>query len=93
VPLVARPEGIAVHAAAEHPAAGLLFLEYYLTNAQKIGLGQGRQPASTAVPGGGLPTQYKYITVDVNAVVNEFDKWSSIYDKLVRLSGHKVVSD
>ena len=92
-PLVARPEGVAVHSTAEHPAAALLFVEWYLTDGQKLGLTQERQPASTAVPGGGLPEDYENIVVDVDAVLDEFDRWSELYDEIVQMSGEEVLVD
>jgi hypothetical protein len=52
-----------------------------------------RQPASTAVEGGGLPSAYENILVDVEAVVDEFDKWSGLYDEVVRSSSQDVIED
>lgn len=89
-PLVARPEGVGVHATAEHPASALLFVEWYLTDGQPLGKSQDRQPASAAVPGGGLPTQYDNLVVDTEAVIDEFDKWSDLYEEIVQLSGEPI---
>ena len=92
-PLVARPNGIAVHSAAKNVASGLLFSEYVLTDAQDMLIELDRQPASIAVEGGGLPSAYENILVDVEAVVDEFDKWSGLYDEVVRSSSQDVIED
>jgi iron(III) transport system substrate-binding protein len=92
-PLVARPNGIAIHSAAKSVASAMLFSEYVLTDAQNMLLELDRQPASTAVEGGGLPTAYDNILVDVEAVVDEFDKWTTLYDEVVRSSGQDVIEE
>ena len=93
VPLVAKGDAVAIHAAAEHPASALLFLEYYLDEGQEMGAELDRQPASTAVAGGGLPTQYPTVTIGPEVEVEEIDKWSGLYDEIVRLSGEEIVTD
>jgi iron(III) transport system substrate-binding protein len=92
-PLVARPNGIGIHSAAKSVAAALLFTEFVLTDAQALLPELDRQPASTAVEGGGLPTEYENIVVDAEAVVDELDKWSGLYDEVVRSSGEEVIED
>jgi iron(III) transport system substrate-binding protein len=92
-PLVARPNGIGIHAAAERPASAMLFTEWALTDAQPLLFEFDRQPASTAVEGGGLPTQYENVVVDVEAVIDEFDKWSGLYEEVVRESGGDIIED
>jgi iron(III) transport system substrate-binding protein len=90
-PLVARPEGMGVHATAEHPASGLLFVEWYVTDGQAIGQGQDRQPASSLVKGGGLPSDYESIVVDPDVVVEDYDKWLGFFNELIELSGEDVI--
>jgi iron(III) transport system substrate-binding protein len=92
-PLVARPNGIGIHSAAKNVAAAMLFTEYVLTDAQGLMLELDRQPASTAIEGGGLPTDYENILVDVEAVVDEFDKWSRLYDEVVRSTSEDIIED
>jgi iron(III) transport system substrate-binding protein len=92
-PLVARPNGIAVHSAARNVASAVLFSEFVLTDAQTMLLELDRQPANTAVEGGGLPSAYENVLVDVEAVVDEFDKWSKLYDEVVRSSAEDVIED
>jgi iron(III) transport system substrate-binding protein len=92
-PLVARPNGIAIHSAAKNVASAMLFSEYVLTDAQGMLIELDRQPASTAVEGGGLPTAYENILVDVEAVVDDFEKWSDLYDEVVRSSSEDVIED
>jgi iron(III) transport system substrate-binding protein len=92
-PLVARPNGIGIHASAEHPASAMLFTEWALTDAQSSLLQFDRQPASTAVEGGGLPTEYENVVVDVDAVIDELNKWSGLYEEVVQQSGKDVIED
>jgi iron(III) transport system substrate-binding protein len=90
-PLIVRPNGVAIHATAQRPAAALLFAEFLLTDAQSQLLEVDRQPASSAVEGGGLPTKYENVVVDVDAVIDEFDKWSTLYEDVLKQAGGKVV--
>jgi iron(III) transport system substrate-binding protein len=90
-PLIVRPNGVGIHSAAQHPASALLMTEFLLTDAQSKLLEVDRQPASAAVEGGGLPTKYKNVVVDVETVIDEFDKWSKLYEDVVKQSGGKVV--
>jgi iron(III) transport system substrate-binding protein len=90
-PLIVRPNGVAIHATANHPASALLFTEFLLTDAQSQLLDIDRQPASSAVKGGGLPTKYKNIVVNVQTVIDELDKWTKLYEDVVKQSGKKVI--
>lgn len=92
-PLVARPNGVGIHSLARNPAASLLFMEFLLTDIQSMLLELDRQPASVAVEGGGLPTRYESIVVDEEAVIDEFEKWSALYEEVVRQSGGEVLED
>lgn len=92
-PLIVRPNGVAVHARAERPASALLFTEFLITDAQAMLLEFDRQPASGAVEGGGLPTQYENVVVDVETVIDEFEKWSKLYEDVVKESGGEVIED
>jgi iron(III) transport system substrate-binding protein len=92
-PLIVRPNGVGIHAAAERPASALLFTEFLLTDAQSQLLEIDRQPASAAVEGGGLPTRYENVVVDVETVIDELDKWSALYEEVVKQSGKKVIED
>jgi iron(III) transport system substrate-binding protein len=92
-PIVTRPEGIGLHATAEHPAAALLFIEWFLTDGQIIGVAQERLPASTTVKGGGLPEGTESIIIDVDAILEEFDKWSDLYDEIAQQSGAEVIEE
>jgi iron(III) transport system substrate-binding protein len=92
-PLIARPNGIGIHSAARSVASAMLFSEYVLTDAQGMLLELDRQPANTSVEGGGLPTAYENILVDVEAVVDEIDKWTDLYDEVVRSSSEDIIED
>lgn len=92
-PLIVRPNGVAIHSSAERPAAALLFSEFLLTDAQSQLIEFDRQPASEAVAGGGLPTRYENVVVDVETVIDELDKWSALYEDVVKQSGGDVIED
>jgi iron(III) transport system substrate-binding protein len=93
LPLVAKGDGVGIHAAARHPATALLFLEFLLTDAQAIGVELNRQPASTEIPGGGIPSQYSTLTIGADVAVDDVEKWQSLYDEILQLSGEDVIED
>jgi iron(III) transport system substrate-binding protein len=91
-PLVARPNGVAVHADTDAPATALLFVEWALTDAQKMVVEDfGRTPASRLVEGG-IPPEYEVLTVDLVSLLQERDKWEGLYESVVTKSGQDVVS-
>jgi iron(III) transport system substrate-binding protein len=92
-PLIVRPNGVGIHSGAERPASALLFTEFLLTDAQSQLLEIDRQPASAKVAGGGLPTRYENIVVDVETVIDELDKWTDLYEQVVKHSGEQVIED
>lgn len=91
-PAIVRPNGIAIHKDTDTPASALLYVEYSLTDAQKRLIEFDRSPASTKVEGG-LPEDVETVLVDVEAVIEEQDKWESLYEEIVRLSGGEVIED
>ncbi|MGH2818441.1 MAG: ABC transporter substrate-binding protein [Actinomycetota bacterium] len=92
-PLVVRPNGVGIHTNAPHPATALLWTEFELSDAQPGLLEIDRQPASASVEGGGLPQGFDFIEVDVEAVVDEIDKWEGLYDEIIQGAGGEVVED
>jgi iron(III) transport system substrate-binding protein len=92
-PLVVRPNGVGIHSAATHPATALLWTEFELSDAQPGLIEIDRQPASASVPGGGLPEGFEFIEVDLEAVVDEIDKWEGLYEEIIQGAGGEVIED
>lgn len=91
-PIIARPNGVAVHKDTDAPASALLYAEYLLTDGQERLLEFDRTPAST-VAGGGLPDDIEALLVDVKAVIEDRDKWETLYEEVVRESGSEVIEE
>jgi iron(III) transport system substrate-binding protein len=92
-PLVVRPNGVGIHSNAAHPATALLWTEFELTDAQEEFIEIDRQPASASVPGGGLPTGFEFIEVNLDALVDEVDKWEGLYEEIIQEAGGEVFED
>lgn len=92
-PIIIRPNGIGIHRNAVHPASALLFLEFMLTDAQQLLLEIDRQPASAGVSGGGIPEGVDAIVVDLDALLDERDKWKGLWDEIIEGSGGEVIED
>jgi iron(III) transport system substrate-binding protein len=88
-PVVVRPNGIGISATAARPASALLYLEYVLEEGQDLFLDLSRTPASTEALGG-LNASYEVLFTDVQALLNERDKWEGLYEEVVKESG-KVI--
>lgn len=82
-PIIIRPNGIGLHRYADEPASALLFLEFMLTDAQQLLLDIDRQPASAGVEGGGIPAGVESIVVDLDALLDERDKWEGLWDEII----------
>ncbi|MGH3745979.1 MAG: ABC transporter substrate-binding protein [Micromonosporaceae bacterium] len=91
-PLVQRPNGLGVHRHAEHPASALLYLEFMLTDGQKMLPELERDPVNVNVKGG-LPAHYKTIPVSVETMRDGRAKWESLYEKVIAEAGKKPVSE
>jgi iron(III) transport system substrate-binding protein len=89
-PIIIRPNGIGIYAGTDKPATALLFADFMLTDVQKMLIKFDRTPASTAVPGGGVPSQYKLLVADLRTLNDQRDKWESLYEDVARRSG-KVI--
>lgn len=89
-PIVVRPNGIGIHRDVRAPASALLFIEYYLTEGQEQLAEFERTPANSAY--GGVPEGYDVISVDIDALLDERDKWEGLYAEIVQLSGTDVIS-
>jgi iron(III) transport system substrate-binding protein len=92
-PLIVRPNGVGIHTNAPHPATALLWTEFELSDAQPGLLEIDRQPASASVEGGGLPEGFDFIEVNLDALIDEVDKWGGLYDEVIQGAGGEVVDD
>jgi iron(III) transport system substrate-binding protein len=92
-PIVIRPNGIGIHRYAVRPASALLFLEFMLTDAQKLLLEIDRQPASAGVEGGGIPSGVESLVVDLDALLDEREKWEGLWNDIIEGSGQEVIED
>jgi iron(III) transport system substrate-binding protein len=89
-PVIARPNGIGLMKTAVHPAAAMLFADWILEEGQKNLVDLGLTPSIS--PGGADPLEgIEVIPVDVQALINEGDKWSKRYDEVV--SGGEVLEE
>ena len=88
-PIIVRPNGIGIYRDTDRPASALLFVEYGLTDAQKLLAEMERTPANPKY--GGVPEKYEMVTVDLAKLVDERKKWEDLYESVVRESGSDVV--
>lgn len=91
-PAIVRPNGIGIHRDTDCPASSLLFVEFSLTKGQELLLEFDRSPASTVVEGG-FPEDVETILVDVEALLEESDKWEGLYEEIIQGSGGEVIED
>jgi iron(III) transport system substrate-binding protein len=91
-PAIVRPNGIAIHRDVKCPASALLFIEFTLTKGQETLLEFDRSPASTAVEGG-FPEDVETILVDVEALLEELDKWEGLYEEIIQGSGSEIIEE
>jgi iron(III) transport system substrate-binding protein len=89
-PVIARPNGIGLLRTAEHPAAAMLFTDWILSEeGQKVLVDLGLTP-SIPIAGAEDPLAgVDVIPVDVAEILNNSDKWSKQYAKVVE--GGEVV--
>ncbi|MGH3740079.1 MAG: ABC transporter substrate-binding protein, partial [Micromonosporaceae bacterium] len=88
-PIIIRPNGIGIHRDTDQPATALLFVEYGLTDAQKLFAKLERTPANSKY--GGVPNKYDMVTVDLEGLEKQRKKWEGLYESVVRESGADVV--
>lgn len=92
-PIIIRPNSIAIHRNAQRPASALLFLEFMLSDAQQLLLEIDRQPASEGVEGGGIPQGTETIVVDLQALLDEREKWEGLWEQIIEESGQEPIED
>jgi iron(III) transport system substrate-binding protein len=77
-PVVALPTGIAVFAKAPHPNAAALFMDFFLSDGQRILLERGNVPTNRTVkePPAGVTL------VDVPRFLDEGEKWTKLFKEV-----------
>ena len=79
-PAVARISGLALSRRAPHPYAAMLFIDFMLSDAQRMLPGMDLIPASRA--GRGLPAGVAWKFVDPAELVKQSEKWSRLYQQI-----------
>ena len=74
-PVAALPTGIGVFAKAPHPHAAALFMDFFLTDGQKILLDRGNVPTNRTV----YTPPPNLLFVDVAKFLDEGDKWTKLF--------------
>jgi iron(III) transport system substrate-binding protein len=79
-PAVARISGLAMSRRAPHPYAAMLFIDFMLSDAQRMLPGMDLIPASRTERG--LPTGVAWKFVDPAELVKQSEKWSRLYQQV-----------
>ena len=79
-PAVARISGLAMSRRAPHPYAAMLFIDFMLSDAQRMLPGMDLIPASRAERG--LPAGVAWKFVDPAELVKQSEKWSRLYQQV-----------
>ena len=74
-PLVVHPIGVGLSRQAPHPNAALLFIDFLLTDAQKIFLGRETRPTNIRVAPEPSPAVY----IDHAIALDQSTKWRKIF--------------
>jgi iron(III) transport system substrate-binding protein len=82
-PGIARFLGTAVLRRAPHPHAAVLFLDFMLSDAQKLLLDRDFMPTNMKVK----PLEIPFKVIDPAQMLDEGDKWSKLYDQIVVKQG------
>jgi iron(III) transport system substrate-binding protein len=84
-PVVAEPTGIALLKNARNPAGGLLYIDWVLSEdgGQKIFVDQQRTPSHVEVAET-VVGDVQPIEAEFNEIAAEYDKWSTLWDEIVR---------
>jgi iron(III) transport system substrate-binding protein len=85
-PVMLRPNGLALMAKPKHPAAALLWMDWVLTEGQKVIAAATRIPAAKSVPGytSPVPPGTQTFDVPIDKIRTESKNWETAYDQLVR---------
>jgi iron(III) transport system substrate-binding protein len=83
-PVFSRPAGVGLVRGAKHPAAGMLFAEWLLSDGQELydslDLEPARADLARKLPG-------RRIVVDLRSLTADQKRWRDMYDRLVALAG------
>ena len=79
-PAVARISGVALSRRAPHPYAAMLFIDFMLSDAQRMLPGMDLIPASRAERG--LPAGIDWKFVDPSELVKHGEKWNRLYQQV-----------
>jgi iron(III) transport system substrate-binding protein len=82
-PGIARFLGTGVLRRAPHPHAAILFLDFMLSDAQKLLLDRDFMPTNMKVQ----PLQIPFKVIDPAQMLDEAEKWSKLYDQIVVKQG------
>lgn len=85
-PIIVRPGSVSIMKHVKNPATALLWIEWCLTEGQTVLADLGRSPASSKVDGG-IPLTYDIISMDLDAVNAQRDKWEAIWMEIIDLAG------
>ena len=91
-PSVVRPNALGVHRDTDCPATALLFVEWTLTDGQSLLAELDYTPANITVEGA-FPEDVETILVDVQALIEERDKWEGLYEQIIRESGAQLIEE
>jgi iron(III) transport system substrate-binding protein len=85
-PVVERPQGMGVAYRLAHPAAALLFYDWFLGKAgQQILLQNGVQPANPYFKDNAFASHPFTIEMDIRPIVSHFQAWQKKYETFTRL--------
>ena len=90
-PLVARPSAVGIHRDTPRPAQALLYIEFLLGPGQEILADYGRTPADPSVEGG-LPEDLEVLWEDLDQMLDEREKWETLYGQVLEASSSEVLS-
>ena len=82
-PGIARFLGTGVLRRAPHPHAAILFLDFMLSDAQRLLLDRDFTPTNMKVK----PLEIPFKVIDPALMLDEADKWSKLYDQIVVKQG------
>lgn len=87
-----QPNGFGLNAIAPNPAGGLLFAEYALGQEGAEVIAEfGRTVAHPDVELGSIDPAYEVVPVPLESVIDEADRWQTLYDELNALTSSGVV--
>jgi iron(III) transport system substrate-binding protein len=81
-PVLSRPQGIGIVSSARHPASALLFVDWLLSDGQKVLVEHNVDPAREGL---GAAPEAEVVVIDIESFVAEQEEWTDRYDRLVSL--------